>query len=100
MDVDDQKVNSPLPIAQPPRPATYRCTHKVEAMQWIDTDAHREAFATWFAAHDVLFETRGAQITLPDDCGTAEVGEWLLWMDGEFVVMDDECFRASYEACP
>ena len=53
---------------------TYRCKHAVEAMQWIDTDENREAFAAWFESHDAVFETRGATIVLPEE-GTANEGE-------------------------
>lgn len=78
---------------------TYRCKHAVEAMRWLDTDEHREMFATWFELHDVLFETRGAEVVLPEGGHVAE-GEWVIYSDGEFLVMDDEAFMATYEVIP
>lgn len=75
---------------------SYRCKHVVEAMRWFDTD--REAFAAWFDVHDQMFETRGSVIVLPDECGEVQEGEWVLWSDGEFLVMDDDSFILNYEA--
>lgn len=75
---------------------TYRCKHAVEAMQWIDTDNNREAFAAWFESHDTVFETRGPVAVLPAE-GTANEGEWILYSDNEFIVMEDELFRDDYE---
>ena len=76
---------------------TYRCKHKVEAMRWTDTDEDREAFYQWFDRHECVFETRGPVIVLPDDLGTADKGDWVLWSDGEIIVMDDEAFRDGYD---
>ena len=74
----------------------YRCKHRVEAMHWTDTDEDREAFYQWFDSHECVFETRGPVIVLPDDLGTVDKGDWVLWSDGEFLVMDDEAFRDGY----
>jgi len=85
----------------------YRCKHAVEAMRWTDTDADREAFATWFEKHGVMFETRGPIALLPnlmtrDDCDTDRIqpGEWVVFSDGEFIALEDELFRADYEETP
>lgn len=75
---------------------TYRCKHAVEALRWSDTDANREAFDAWFAKHDVLFETRGPVVILPEE-GTVVEGDWVVLSDGEFLVMDDEAFADTYE---
>ena len=75
---------------------TYRCKHAVEAMRWTDTDENRGAFATWFEKHGAVFETRGPLVVLPD-VGTAAEGEWVLFSDGEFLVMDDGMFTDTYE---
>lgn len=77
---------------------TYRCKHSVEATRWTDTDEDRETFYQWFKNHDCIFETRGPVIVLPDDLGTVDKGDWVLWSDGEFIVMDDEAFRDGYES--
>lgn len=83
---------------------TYRCKHAVEAMRWTDTDENREAFATWFENHNVMFETRGPIALLPDlitragcDTDRVEPGEWIVFSDGEFIALDDERFLADYE---
>lgn len=79
---------------------TYRCKHAVEALRWIDTDKNREAFADWFDAHGTLFETRGPIVLLPrgdDPPDRATPGEWVLWMDNEFVALEDEFFSREYE---
>lgn len=78
----------------------YRCKHTVEAMLWTDTDRNRESFATWFEVHDVMFETVGSLIRLPIGDGNADIepGTWVLWMDGEFMTMDEESFAEAYEA--
>lgn len=73
----------------------YRCKHTVEAMRWKDTDKCREAFATWFETHDVMFETRGPLVVLPEE-GTVSEGEWILFSDNEFIAMEDELFRDDY----
>lgn len=78
---------------------TYRCKHAVEAMRWTDTEANREAFATWFDKHDTMFETRGPVVTLPEG-GTVSEGEWILYSDGEFITMEDELFTDDYEEVP
>lgn len=78
---------------------TYRCKHAVEAMQWIDTDENREAFAAWFEKHGAMFETRGPEVVLPEE-GTVKEGEWILYSDGEFLAMEDELFRGDYEEVP
>jgi hypothetical protein len=86
---------------------TYRCKHAVEAQRWTDTDENREAFATWFEKHDALFETRGPIALLPDlqtrsdgDHNRVEPGEWILYSDGEFIVMEDDLFTRDYEEAP
>lgn len=75
----------------------YRCKHTVEAMRWTDTDENRELFAAWLERHDVMFETKGSTIMLAE-CGHVEPDEWLVYMDGEFVAMEDEAFADQYEA--
>lgn len=75
----------------------YRCKHTVEAMRWSDTDENRERFANWFDQHGAMFETRGPVVVLADECGEAAVGEWIMWSDGEFLVMPDENFHDTYE---
>ena len=80
---------------------TYRCKHAVEAMRWTDTDANREAFATWFEMHDAMFVTRGSQLVLPDielplEAAVSE-GAWIIYSDGEFIAMEDELFTGDYE---
>lgn len=77
----------------------YRCKHTVEAMRWTDTDENRERFATWFEAHDVIFETRGPIVCLPvGDHNHVAPGDWIMWMDDEFVALNDEAFCETYEA--
>ena len=76
---------------------TYRCKHGVEAM---DTDANREIFNTWFDKHDAMFETRGSEVVLPDEGGAVSEGEWILYSDGEFIVMDSAMFADTYEEIP
>lgn len=75
----------------------YRCKHSIEALRWSDTDENREAFAAWFESHDAVFETRGPVVCLPEG-GEAHEGEWILFSDEEFLAMDDDCFRETYEA--
>ena len=86
---------------------TYRCKHAVEAMRWTDTDANREAFATWFEKHDTMFVTRGPIALLPNlitrggcDTDRVEPGEWIVFMDSEFIAMEDEMFTDTYEEVP
>lgn len=73
----------------------YRCTHKIEAAQWFDTDENREHFAEWFDMNGYVFETRGPVVVLPEE-GQVIEGEWIVLMDGEFVAMEDEQFKDSY----
>lgn len=75
----------------------YRCKHVVEALRWTDTDENRERFADWFDSHGAFFETRGPVVLIPEECGEAKEGEWIMYWDNEFVVMDDESFLESYE---
>jgi hypothetical protein len=75
---------------------SYRCKHAIEAMRWTDTDANREAFAAWFETHDARFETHGPEVVLPEEGVVAE-NEWIVFSDGEFLVMDDEMFTDTYE---
>ncbi len=78
----------------------YRCKHFVEAMRWRDTDELREMFANWFDdVSETPFETRGPIVVMPE-VGEAIEGEWIVWSDGEFLVMSDEMFRDFYEAVP
>ena len=77
----------------------YRCKHGVEAARWTDTDETRAAFATWFEKHGTMFETRGPVVVLPE-CGTVSEGEWILYSDDEFIVMEDELFTDMYEEIP
>lgn len=74
----------------------YHCKHKVEAMRWIDTDENREKFYDWFHVHDVLFQTHGPEIVMPEGDRIPE-GEWVLWSHDEFITMDDESFTECYE---
>ena len=80
--------------------ARYRCKQTVEAMQWRDTDAMREAFAAWFDDNDVAFETRGPIVVLPDAGGIIEAieSDWIVLSGGEFSVVYDVNFRDEYEA--
>ena len=82
---------------------TYRYRHAIEALRWTDTDANREAFATWFEKHDAVFETRGPEVVLPEGDVAAE-GDWILFSDvtrrGEFATMTDEEFRVSFAEIP
>lgn len=77
----------------------YRCKHSVEAMQWTDTEECRSAFTKWFDAHGQDFDTRGATVLLASR-EEAYTGEWIVWMDGEFTVLDNEDFNATYEEVP
>ena len=89
---------NPLDWPNAAAPRSYKCKHTVEAMRWLDTDEDREALAAWFDVHDQMFETRGSVIVLQDECGEVQEGEWVLWSDGEFLVMDDDSFTSNYEA--
>jgi hypothetical protein len=75
---------------------TYRCKHAVEALRWTDTDENREAFANWFDEHDSMFETRGDVIVLPNEARVI-VGDWVLYLAGDFVPMSDREFGREYE---
>ena len=73
-------------------------------MRWKDTDACREAFATWFETHDAVFETRGPIALLPDADPQADgehrhvkEHEWVVFSDGEFIAMEDWQFHDMYE---
>ena len=89
----------------------YRCKHAAEALRWTDTDADREAFSIWFEAHDAVFETRGPIALLPrlqtrgigddsSDTYDVQVGEWIVFSDGEFIAMEDWQFHDMYEEVP
>lgn len=85
----------------------YRCKLAVEAMRWTDTDEDREKFAAWFEQHDAVFETHGPIALLPDvvtrddgDHNRVAPGEWVVWMDGEFLAMGDAEFLDQYEEVP
>lgn len=77
----------------------YRCRYTIEAVRWVDTPECREVMARWFESHGDEFVTRGSTGVLPrgDDEQNVEVGEWVLRMDSNWVVMDDEMFRDEYE---
>lgn len=67
----------------------------VEAMQWNDTDADREAFAKWFDEYDTIFETRGPILVLEN--GPVDPGDWaVLHMDGEFYSYSSERFLKKF----
>lgn len=78
---------------------TYRCKHTIEAARWTDTDEKREEFAHWFDEHDAMFETRGPVIVLPEE-GEVTEGEWVVYSDGEFLVMENDVFCETYEEAP
>ena len=72
-------------------PTRYRCTHVIEAMQWKDTPDIRDAFAAWFKSRHYGFLADGSVVEMaghPD----ALIGDWVIWMDGEFVAMDSQTF--------
>ncbi len=77
----------------------YRCNHVVEAMRW---DAGERTLLT--AWHEKLtgktpwFLDDGATVLVGDEWNTLKLGEWLLWSDGEFLVMSHEMFTAEYVA--
>lgn len=79
---------------------TYRLKHAFEALRWIDTDAKREEFATWFDKLDRVFETRGAEIVLGEENLCVAEGKWVVFSgeDHGFLAMDDAVFHASYRA--
>lgn len=82
---------------------TYRCRTVIEALRWTDTDDNREQFAAWFERHDVMFETRGAEVVLPAHEASLQalipVGDWILYDadDDAFVAISHESFTALYE---
>jgi hypothetical protein len=39
-----------------------------------------------------------ASVLFGDEWHVLKLGEWLLWSDDEFLVMDDELFTSDYEA--
>ena len=79
----------------------YRCKHAVEAMRWDGTN--QAAFATWYegllGAGKKPWFTMFSEISVlcGDDFHMLKLGEWLVWSSGEFLVMDDEQFRETYE---
>ena len=76
----------------------YRCKHAVEAMRW--TGADRETFIAWHEKHTGATpwfrENQSASVWL-NGWRLIPVGSWLVWSTGEFLVMDDEQFRETYE---
>lgn len=94
-------MTAPSQEAQRPRTVRiYRSRRVVEALQWTDTDENREQFAAWFERHDALFETRGAEVVLPEQEAGLQalipVGNWILYEDGDFVSMSDQLFTDLY----
>lgn len=94
------------------RAHSYKCVHRVEALRWADTPEDRGAFTGWFATHAAVFETRGANVVLPNHAHliaegaqspayTIREGLWVIWDgawdDENFMALDDESFRATYE---
>lgn len=73
----------------------YRCKHTVEALPWFDTDENRERFAAWFESHYAMFETCGSVVVLSDGYLVKE-GEWVVYMDDEFIGMDYLTFDETY----
>ena len=81
----------------------YRCAHTVEAMCWTDANRDRERFTARFKSHNAAFETCGSNALLPYDSAITDKdfsrvkpGEWIVWLDNEFVVMDNELFIDQY----
>lgn len=78
----------------------YRCKHVIEAMRW-DGENSNSLFA-WFATKSGTSPSHGQNgscLVFGDDFGDFEIepGEWLVWSSGEFLVMDNEQFRETYE---
>ena len=65
-------------------------------MRWFDTATARREFAAWFDAHHQDFDTRGATILLASREEAYE-GDWIVWVDNEFTVLDNEDFTVTYE---
>lgn len=82
---------------------TYRSKLLVEALRWTDTAENRAQFAEWFDQHDVMFETRGPQVLLPDRednvRALVSVGDWIVYAHDEFIAMSDPLFT-TYEKVP
>jgi len=79
----------------------YRNKHLVEAMRWAeDSDDAREAFATWFEMHDMIFETRGSVVCLPECTGLVPLGNWIVFDRKAltFFGMGHDEFKDTYEA--
>lgn len=74
----------------------YVCTHEIEACQW--TLENKDVIIEWILNKGWLpvIEKTG-RLSLNED-EYANPGEWLLWSDDEFYVMDDESFRFTYKA--
>ena len=90
---------------------TYRCKRVIEALRWTDTDDDRELFSAWFERHGVMFETLGPIVRLPQKRDESDVvydvfildvkpGDWIVWVDDEFVPMGDREFLDVYEEIP
>ena len=81
----------------------YRCKHAVEAMRWDGTS--RELLTAWHETRSGLTpwflentSTPGAvSVRLGDTWHVLKPTEWLVWSSGEFLVMDDEQMRETYE---
>lgn len=81
----------------------YRCKHPVEAMRWDGTS--RELLTAWHEKHTgktpwcrtSVACGELAVVYLGDAWREIEPGEWLVWSSDEFLVMDDEQFRETYE---
>lgn len=78
----------------------YRRRRGVEALRWTNTDERRARFAAWFGDHGAVFETRGAEIILPEqEAGLrtlVAVGGWVLCISGCFTAMSDPLFTQLY----
>ena len=76
----------------------YRCKHTVEAMRWDGNDAIREWHEQKTGERLRVVSPFGvATVLLGDAWHEIAPGEWLIWSSGEFLVMDDEQFRETYE---
>ena len=79
----------------------YQCKHAVEAMQWNGDGVM--PLEKWHEEHTgmrVRWICTTPSVLLGDSWHDMDIGEWLVWFDGEFLVMDDERFRDTYEAVP